>query len=250
MARRNRIQLFFAFMDLRQAALTGLPHLLYTVRLLLPELARPVSGSPAWEQPLHWLFALAILIGLAWGLRLDPLKPPRWVGSWAGYAFVLVLELILSSFVGSPTGTFGGLLWLLSYSAALLYLGRGDRMRAVLAVLPVAPVFIWSMSLEAIQAPSLAIGALLSAGLLMAGLSALSEGFIWGRQIFWTVVLATLLGGLPVAYASQLQGGGPGVPARMIGSLLGYLVAVGIFSWPAWLGGFWDWVKSKVTRGV
>jgi hypothetical protein len=249
MARRNRIQLFFAFMDLRQAALTGLPHLLYTVRLLLPELARPVSGSPAWEQPLHWLFALAILVGLAWGLRLDPLKPPRWVGSWAGYAFVLGLELILSG-VGSPTGAFGGLLWLVGYSAALLYLGRGDRMRAVLAVLPVAPVFIWSMSLEAIQAPGLAIGALLLAGLVMAGASALSEGFIWGKQIFWTVVLATLLGGLPVAYASQLQGGGLGVPARMIGSLFGYLVAVGIFSWPAWLGGFWDWVKSKVTRGV
>jgi hypothetical protein len=250
MARRNRLQLFFAFIDWKQAVLTGLPHLLYSLRLLLPVLARQISGSQVWHRLLSWLFALVILAFLAWGLQLNLRKPPRWVGSWAGYALVLVLELILARITGSSAGTFIGLMWLVGYSAALIYLGRGDRMRAVLAALPVAPVFIWSMTLESTQASGPAMAAFLFAGLVMAGASALFEGFIWGRQVFWTVVLATLLGGLPVAYASQLQTARPGGSAGVVGSLLGYLIAVGIFSWPAWVGGFWDWVKSKVTRGV
>ena len=250
MARRNRIQLFFAFMDLKQAGLAGLPHLLYALRVLLLALIGLLSGSLAWGAWLNWLFGLAILLGLGWGVQQNLLKPPRWVGSWAGYAFMLVLELILARLTNSPAGTFGGILWLVGYSAALIYLGRGDRMRSVLAVLPVAPVFIWSMSLGSLPVTGPALAALLFGGLVMAGASALFEGFIWGSQMFWTVLLANLLGGLPVAYASQLREGGAAGSAGLIGSTLGYLIAVGFFSWPAWVGWFWDWVKSKVTRGV
>jgi hypothetical protein len=254
MARRNRIQLYFAFMDWKQAVLTGLPHLLYILRLLI----RPASAAPAWEQAVSGLFALTILAGLVYGLRLNPRKPPRWVGSWAGYGLLLALELVMARLTGSPAGTFGGILWLAGYSAALIYLGRGDRMRAVLAALPVAPVFIWSMTLDLTLAAGSGSGpaagpvlaALVAAGLVMAVASALFEGFIWGRQIFWTVMLATLLGGLPVAYANQLRGSGTVDPPGLIASLLGYLVAVGVFSWPAWVGGFWDWIKSKLTHGV
>jgi len=242
MSRRNPIRLFFAFMDPKQAFLSGLPHLLYVLRLLLPGLA--ADG----------LFGLAILVGLVFGLRPDYRRPPRWIGAWAGYALLLALELILGAFPGSPAGTFGGIFWLAGYSAALIYLGRGDRMRTILAVLPVAPVFIWSMALDTALAngsPSFpATLAILFGGLVMAAASALFEGFVWGGQAFWAVVIATLIGGLPVAYASQSTAAGQAGPARVIGSLLGYLVAVAIFSWPAWVGWFWDWIKSKVTTGV
>ncbi len=256
MARRNRIQLFFAFIDRKQAALTGLPHLLYTLRLLLVGLVGWLGGAQFWDLLANLLFAGAILYGLQAGLRPNFRNPPRWVGPWAGYSLLLLLEAVLGTFLGSPSGTFGGILWLVLYSAALIYLGRGDRMRSVLAALPIAPMFIWSTALEsALTSGAHLLPALLATlfgGLVLAGASALFEGFMWGRQVFWTVVIATLAGGLPVAYVSQVLEAAQESSAagQVVGALIGYLIAAAIFSWPAWLGIFWDWVKRKVTTGV
>lgn len=253
MVRRNRLRLYFAFLDRKQAALSSLPHLLYSLRLLLTWLAARAGGPAAWELAVNGLFALAILAGLYYGMRPDYRRPPRWIGAWAGYAFLLILELGLRVFPGSPVGTFGGILWLAGYSAALIYLGRGDRLRTILAVLPVAPVFIWSTALHpalAAGGPGPALAAMLFGGLVMAAASALFEGFMWGSQGFWAALIAILTGGLPVAYASQSPAAGPVGPAQLAVSLLGYLAAAAIFGWPAWVGWFWDWVKSKVTTGV
>jgi hypothetical protein len=218
--------------------LAGYPHLMFGLWRSLPALASEFGiANDSWTR-LTLVYGLilgfGLLLGLAHGL-------PCWSGSWIGFNLLFGLELLVGWFPRGGLAWGAGLLWLAAAFFILTLLARRDRLTAVLAALPIAPMFVWSLALN--RSPDMAVQVLL----LMAagfGLGVLSVAIAHlGKSWLAAPLVIVTIGGFSLLISFAVNAGQilPIQPASLGGLLfwivseLAFLGTVALFTAPAWL---------------
>jgi hypothetical protein len=229
--------------------LAGYPHLLFALRGSLPAMA---TGFGITDDP--WL-RLTLIYGLllGFGLLLGLVRRlPRWSGSWIGFGLLFVLELLVHWFPEGIPAWVAGLLWLAVVLLALTFLARRDRLSAVLAALPVAPMFAWSLALSRIQDMPVEVLLLMASGFVLAVLSValthLERGWLAAPLVILTIGGFSLLisfaissSQIPTPQIASLAG-----IFSWTGSEIGFLGTAALFTAPAWV----NWLIEQFrTRG-
>jgi hypothetical protein len=198
----------------RDAALAGLPHVLFALALYAPLLTYDVTahGLAVFFEPLReytrnsdtfprfWLRALLqafwaltvilTVVGLWRGL-------PRWSASWIGYALHGLMGML--GLIPGYTPALA-LSWLALIVGVVFWLSRRDPLTGLLAVLPLAPMLVWLIQMDMVISTFEGF-VYLPAGLLVAVAVAIAvrRGNFWvGLSGALTVIL---LAGLPIAYS-------------------------------------------------
>ena len=196
-----------------------------------------------------WL-RLSLIYGLllGFGLLLGLVRRiPRWSGSWIGFAMLFVLELLVHWFPQGGLAWAAGLLWLAAALLALTFLARRDRLTAVLAALPIAPMFVWSLALSRIEDMPVEVLLLMAAGFVLGVLSValthLGRGWLAAPLVILTVAGFSLLISFAVnawEISSLARFSLDGLLA-WAGSEFGFLLAVLLFTAPVWI----DWLLKQ-----
>lgn len=220
----------------------------------LPHLAIAYLVAGRWRfVPSDLLLPGALLLlgmGYAWRRRW-----PRWSGSWLGYAtvfaFVLLLELTqqilprhLPGYRLALAPALGiwlpdaalWLLWLLAAFGGLLLLARRDPPAALLAIVPVAPVFLGS--LEGTSTTLLLLAAALAAAIYLL------------RRLYPALLLllaANLLLWLPASYRDLLRApfAADLSPGEMLGMMLGSFGGLMLWLAPPLLLILWQALRRR-----
>lgn len=137
----------------RDAALAGLPHVLFALALYAPLLTYNVTahGLAVFFDPLREYtrnsdtfprFWLQALLQAFWALTviLTVVGLPRWSASWIGYALHGLLGMLLQLPGYVPALA---LSWLALIVGVVFWLSRRDPLAGLLAVLPLAPMLVW-----------------------------------------------------------------------------------------------------------
>jgi hypothetical protein len=180
------------------------------------------------------ILGFGLLLSLAHGL-------PRWSGSWIGFGMLFGLDALMVWFPQGGSAWAAGLLWLAAALSILTLLASRDRMAAVLAALPVAPMFVWSLALSRIPAMPLQVLLLMAAGFFLGVLSVALAHL--GRAWLAAPLVIVTIGGfsLLISFVSSAGQILPIQPASLGGLLvwvaseLAFLGAVTLFTAPAWL---------------
>ena len=124
----------------RAALLAGLPHLLFALSIYLPILTSILLDLPASARPAQFPFwtLTAIVLLLAWGRAW-----PRWSSSWIGYGLVFLADRLTWILSPGPLVYLLLAFWVFLAFCLLLWLARRDWLSSLLAVLPVAPMWVW-----------------------------------------------------------------------------------------------------------
>jgi hypothetical protein len=160
----------------QEAVLAGLPHLLFAICAGLTPLAQALAGNPhsLGAEPLFWLAVLVMATLLYAGRH----GWARWSAPWIGYvvlfgAFALVPNSALNyPYVGR--GFLPGIVVILALFVPLqLWMGKRDRMAAVLSFQALAPM-LWCWGLARMAGPSFEPVLVLALGLLTGTVAAVS----------------------------------------------------------------------------
>lgn len=244
------------------AFLAALPHLLVTIIVLVNgPLAMALERAVIRVETLVEIALaplVALMLGLAWQRRW-----PRWSGSWAGHAIAISFIILLNELMPLLKSVLGTnrillvpemgiwlpdtviwLLWIVAALGSVYLLSRGDPLAGLLAVLPVAPLFLSYIGLDNGETD-------LFLGLTLV-VAALAVAIYRTRRVYLAlgVVLAVnLLVALPVSYLSLLdapfaaQLTSRGVVQLLLGSLVGYMVWAG----PPLLLVLWQALRRRDT---
>jgi hypothetical protein len=224
----------------KAALAAGLPHLLFTLSIYMPTATMYALGLSSGERPSQvtfWMLSGVILL-FAWIGDW-----PRWSSSWIGYALVWLLDRIAAT---SPPGALAYVMvaaWLLLGIIILLKLARRDWLSGLLAVLPIAPMWVWWLGMET-------VGGLLGKAMLYTSIGlmvCLAVALIVRSGRWQTAVLlllaVMLAAGMPFSYNGKVHS--PLLPERTIypgwavyGALGDYLLLL-TFTAPLWLLALW-----------
>lgn len=218
--------------------LAGYPHLMFGLWRSLPALASEfgiVNGSWARLTLVYGLIlGFGLLLGLAHGL-------PCWSGSWIGFNLLFGLELMVGWFPRGGLAWGAGLVWLAVVFFILTLLARRDRLTAVLAALPIAPMFVWSLALNRVPDMVVQVLLLMAAGFVLGVLSValahLGPAWLAAPLVIVTIGGTSLLVSFVVSAGRIL----PILPERLgsivffAGSELAFLATAALFAAPAWL---------------
>jgi hypothetical protein len=187
------------------AVWAGLPHLLIAMLAGMSAILwRTSFSSIAWIVP-----TLALLAGLLATIYFSwRRKGPAWSASWYGYVALIVLVLATEGSQGwqppinQILNAVGGLVLLIVSIAALRYwLTRRNPVEALLAALPLI-ILYWLVITEFIAndvRTGLIFGLFLLSGLAALAITRVKDP---GTAI-WVILGASMLGGLPIAYARE-----------------------------------------------
>jgi hypothetical protein len=234
----------------KAALAAGLPHLLFSLSIYLPTATTYALGLPATGRPNQvsfWILAGLVLL-LAWIGGW-----PRWSSSWIGYALVLLLDRIA---VISPPGLLAYVLvagWLLLAIILLLKLARRDWLSGLLAMLPIAPMWVWWLGMEP-------FGSLLGKAMLFTSIGlvvCLAVALIVRSGRWQTAVLlllaVILAAGMPVSDNGKVYS--PLMPERTVypgwavyEALGDYLLLLTITA-PLWLLALWRYRRQRRAAG-
>lgn len=224
--------------------LAGYPHLLFALHSALPAMA--ADYSLAGDRWLRLSLIYGLLLGF--GLLLALVRRiPRWSGTWIGFAMLFVLELLVHWFPQGRPAWLAGILWLGAAMLVLTFLARRDRLTAVLAALPIAPMFVWSLALSRIEDMPTDVLLLMAAGFVLGVLSValthLERGWLAAPLVILTVGGFSLL--ISFAVNSWEVTGLPRLSLNGLlawaGSELSFLGAVLLFTAPVWI----DWLLKQ-----
>ena len=244
-----------------RAILGGLPFLLYPLVayeiFYLPGLERyrrpfqcafydcrrPVmsDGGIALYQPwfgLFYLFILGMLV-VAWRKGW-----PRWSSPILGFALLGMVELGIYFFPSGLIGGFVVIAILLSYICMLVILARRDPLGAVLAGLPLFPMFMWLLSLDGVKGMDYEVVTFYLAGLVMflAVLAALRLGRL--DQGLLSLMSGIVLVGIFVSYGTTYLSNMPVPPppslAKLLGAILGSALLMLLYTLPVWASLAWQ----------
>jgi hypothetical protein len=222
------------------ALAAGLPHLLFTLSVYLPIATMYALGLYSGELPSQtpfWMLTGVILLFSWFG------GWPRWSASWIGYGLVWLLDRIV---VTAPHGALLYVLvasWLLFGIILLLKLARRDWLRGLLAVLPIAPMWAWWLSMEAVG--NLLVRAMFytSIGLMVClAVTLMVRSGRWQTAVL--LLLAVMLAaGMPVSFNGKVYD--PLLlkevahPARTSYGAFGETLLLLTLTLPFWLLAFW-----------
>jgi hypothetical protein len=127
----------------RAALLASLPHLLFALSIYLPLATSILLDLPASPRPAQFPFwtLTAIVLLLAWSRAW-----PRWSSSWIGYGLVFLVDRLTWALSPGPLVYLLLAVWVFLAFCILLWLARRDWLSSLLAVLPVAPMWVWWLS--------------------------------------------------------------------------------------------------------
>jgi hypothetical protein len=129
----------------RAAILAGLPHLLFPLSIYLPAASSNLFGLHpiAWPTQSPFWIMTAMFLLLSWSRGW-----PRWSSSWIGYGLVFLIDRILWIFGSSPMVYLLASAWSILTVIVLLHLARRNWLSTLLAVLPLAPMWVWRMGIS------------------------------------------------------------------------------------------------------
>jgi len=177
---------------------------------------------------------------------------PRWSASWIGYGLLFGLELMVHWFPDGRLAWLAGLIWLAASLLALTFLARRDRISAVLAALPIAPMFVWSLALSRIEDMPFEVLLLMVSGFVLAVLSValthLERDWLSVPMVILTVGGFSLLISFAVSAwrIPPLQFASLNGVLAWAGSAIGFLGTVALFTAPAWV----DWLVAQIRITV
>lgn len=234
----------------KAALAAGLPHLLFSLSIYLPTAMAYALGMTLSEHPSQVTFwiLVGVILAFAWIGGW-----PRWSSSWIGYAMVLMLDRMA---IISPPGLLAYVLvaaWLLMAIIVLLKLARRDWLSGLLAVLPIAPMWVWWLGMEP-------FGSLLGKAMLFTSIGlvvCLAVALIVRSGRWQTAVLlllaVILAAGMPVSYGGKVHS--PLLPERTVypgwavyEALGDYLLLVTITA-PLWLLALWRYRRQRRAAG-
>lgn len=231
--------------------LAGYPHLLFALRMSLPAMA---SGFGIADDP--WL-RLSLIYGLllGFGLLLGLVRRlPRWSASWIGFGLLFGLELLVHWFPEGLPGWVAGLLWLVAALLVLTFIARRDRLAAVLAALPIAPMFVWSLALSRIQDMPVEVLLLMAAGFVL-GVLSVAIAHLERRWLAAPLLILTIGGfSLLISFAASssqilpLHRAGLDGLLAWAGSEFGFLGTTALFTAPAWINLLLEQFRRRPVR--
>jgi hypothetical protein len=196
-----------------EAVLAGVPHVLVALTIqaltvagafgLIPS-AR--EGGPPFQPAGVGVFVLGLVVAMGIARRQGW---PRWSASWLGYVLILLIGLVagalkaLEPAVGDWISTnlenaYASLLLPLLLTIALCALALRDRLRFLLALLPI-PVLLWTPMLEFSWYPLRTV-VVLMAWLVAAGVAVLIARAGRVRTGVWMALALNLVVGLAYTY--------------------------------------------------
>ena len=241
-----------------QAILGGLPHLLYALSIYTPRLVRVLfldSLNLHWLRPVFWITVTVTLL-FAWRRRW-----PLWSASWVGYGLVMTFDILIDlaqTYYGSLLENEVVVFWLVLTAAVFFWIARRDRLGGLLAVLPVAPMFLTYISLDGVKGTIPESLVFIAAGFLMMFVVV----FIIRRNDIrlgvLLIVLTLVAINLPVSYLTTYHSNVPPefkvVPtvSNMVKGFLLSLLLFVIFATPLWLLVLWtrvqQWYRQTFAR--
>ncbi len=236
-----------------EAALAGLPHLLFAVAMELPSLAREwLSARIHWRIPALTFFALvAVVLIFGWRRRW-----PRWAASWIGYGLVMALLTLLYSTRFADAIL---LAWIPLVVVTCLWLTGRNRSSGLLAALPVVPM-LWSFFALDEAYPLVEAPLFIGAGLLTALAAAATVRLGRERMGVWLALAANLLVGLSVTYAGIYYSRMPALlvflppepMALAVSASFAFhlLVSSMLVIGPLWGWTLWERGRRLIARGV
>ncbi len=236
----------------RDAALAGLPHVLYALVNYAPRLVYDLTthgwavlldpartymrydyrGSGPWPQVFWASVAILAVVGLLRGA-------PRWSASWIGYGLLGLLDRAVNVDPDLSLVSITLLLsWLALAAGAIFWLGRRDPLTGLLAILPLAPMAGWSLEMDVVIS-NLEGFVYLPAGLLVSLVTALAVRRGSFRAGLWASLAVIILAGLPIHYGSAYYPS-PTFPApanlgAVVQGSVGDLVGLALVGAPLWL---------------
>jgi hypothetical protein len=248
----------------RDAALAGLPHVLYALVNYAPRLVYDLTthgwavlldparnytrydyrGSGPWPQVFWASVAILAVVGLLRGA-------PRWSASWIGYGLLGLLDRAVNVDPDlSPVSITLLLSWLALAAGTLFWLGRRDPLTGLLAVLPLAPMAGWSLEMDVVIS-NLEGFVYLPAGLLVGLVTALAVRRGSFRAGLWASLAVIILAGLPIHYGSAYYPSptfpAPANPGAVVQGSAGDLVGLALVGAPLWLLLTWRWTRRRPT---
>jgi hypothetical protein len=234
----------------KAALAAGLPHLLFTLSIYLPTAtlyALGLSNSERPSQVTFWVLTGAILL-FAWIGGW-----PRWSASWIGYALVWLLDRIAAIALPGLLAYVLVAAWLLLGIIILLKLARRDWLSGLLAVLPIAPMWVWWLGMGT-------VGGLLAKAMLYTSIGlmvCLAVALIVRSGRWQTAVLlllaVMLAAGMPFTYDGKVHS--PLLPEGTVypgwaayGALGDYLLLL-TFTAPLWLLALWRLRRQRRAAG-
>jgi hypothetical protein len=129
----------------RAAMLAGLPHILFPLSIYLPAASAMLFGLHpiAWPTQSPFWIMTAFFLLLSWSRGW-----PRWSSSWIGYGLVFLIDRILWVLGSSPLVYLLASVWSIFTVIVLLRLARRNWLSTLLAVLPLAPMWVWRMGIS------------------------------------------------------------------------------------------------------
>jgi hypothetical protein len=250
----------------RDAALAGLPHVLYALMLYIPlmtydlrthglaVLLEPLGDYPRYNYygaPRFWpqIFWMAVVVFIAVGLWR---RAPRWSASWIGYGLHGLLGWVLNAAPSSlPISVTLALAWLALTLGTIFWLGRRDLLSGLLAVLPIAPMWMWYLQMDTVIS-NLEGFVYVPAGLLVGIVAAMAVRRGDFRVGLWSVLGVILLMGLPVNYSANFYPFSPfngwANPGAVLGGSFGDVLAFAIVAVPLWI--VLAWRRTHRLTGV
>jgi hypothetical protein len=248
----------------RDAALAGLPHVLYALVNYAPRLVYDLTthgwavlldpahnytrygygGFGLWPQVFWASVAILAVVGLLRGA-------PRWSASWIGYGLLGLLDRAVNVDPDLSLVSITLLLsWLALAAGTLFWLGRRDPLTGLLAVLPLAPMAGWSLEMDVVIS-NLEGFVYLPAGLLVGLVTALAVRRGSFRAGLWASLAVILLAGLPIHYGSAYYPSptfpAPANPGAVVQGSVGDLVGLALVGAPLWLLLTWRWTRRRPT---
>lgn len=197
-------------------------------------------------QTISWLFTVLVLVMLLVAWRKGW---PRWSGSWVGFGLIVLLEMLISFFPGDPESFITTIIWLCLYSAVIFLLARRDVLTGLLGVLPLTPMFLWTLSLDGVNRTYPEEYAYLAAGLLVciAITLAVRRGSL--KLTLGLMAGVLLILGLGISYGLVYRSSSP-LPAqptigRLLVSTSGNYIGLLIFSTPVWIILLWRYFRRR-----
>jgi hypothetical protein len=234
----------------RAALLAGLPHLLYPLSIYLPIVTSIFLGlwpSARPAQSPFWILTVILLV-FAWSRGW-----PRWSSSWIGYGLVFVLDRIAVNFRSGWPAQAAFIAWFLLAIWIIYRLARRDWLSSLLAVLPVAPMWIWWIGLQG--GMGLLSSTMLYTSIGFSVFIAVAATVRIGRwQTAVLLVLAVLLaigqpGSAMVATPGILSTPYMPAPINPSGGGMSHMILLLLLTAPLWLLAFWRHVRRQDFNG-